>query len=309
MNFEQCFASRPAILMQGALSERLKREYHIRFDPQVAMSALLRQEDSRRTMAGIWGEYIGIARKYCLPLTIETPTRRANRERVQRWGQGGDLMAENVALLQELRAQSGLENFFIGATLGCKGDAYKATEILDAQEAHAFHSWQAQQAADAGADFLYAAIMPALSEAAGMAQALEDTGLPYIISFMIRKNGRLIDGTPIHDAIAHIESVTARRPLCYMTNCIHPLVLFEALSQPFNRTELVKARFHGIQANTSPLSPEELEQARELKTSGSVELAEQMLALRELVDLRMYGGCCGTNASHMEEIARRIAVL
>lgn len=50
---------------------------------------------------------------------------------------------------------------------------------------------------EAKVDFLYAGIMPALVEAIGMARAMENTGLPYIISFMIRSDGKLIDGTTI----------------------------------------------------------------------------------------------------------------
>jgi S-methylmethionine-dependent homocysteine/selenocysteine methylase len=49
-------------------------------------------------------------------------------------------------------------------------------------------------------DFLYAGIMPALPEAVGMAQAMADSGLPYIISFMIRQDGRLLDGSTSNKA-------------------------------------------------------------------------------------------------------------
>lgn len=86
-----------------------------------------------------------------------------------------------------------------------------------------------------------ASIMPALSEATGMAQAMESTGLPYIISFMIRENDKLIDGTTIDDAIKHIDANTLVKPLCYITNCVHPKVLYKALDYDFNKTESVKS--------------------------------------------------------------------
>ena len=78
-----------------------------------------------------------------------------------------------------------------------------------------------------------------------MAQAMSDSGLPYIISFMIRDNGRLLDGTTIHDAIGTIDAGVDVRPECYMTNCVHPTVLYQALSQRFNSTALVRQRFLG----------------------------------------------------------------
>ena len=45
---------------------------------------------------------------------------------------------------------------------------------------------------EADVDFLYAGIMPVLSEAAGMARAMSETGLPYIISFTVQQNGSFI---------------------------------------------------------------------------------------------------------------------
>ncbi len=48
---------------------------------------------------------------------------------------------------------------------------------------------------EAGVDFLYAALIPTLPEAAGMAWAMAETGIPYIVCFTIQRSGTLIDGT------------------------------------------------------------------------------------------------------------------
>ena len=148
--------------------------------------------------------------------------------------------------------------------------------------------------------------MPALSESIGMARAMENTSLPYIISFMIKKDGKLLDGTTINEAIRVIDNATNRNPLCYMTNCVHPNVVDEALSQTYNQTDIVKTRFKGIQANTSPLSPEELDNCCDLKTSDANSLAYDMLKLYKDFNLKIFGGCCGTDDTHMNEIAKRL---
>ena len=44
-----------------------------------------------------------------------------------------------------------------------------------------------------------------------------------------------------------------------MTNCVHPQILYSALSNDFNKTDVVGKKFKGIQANTSSSSPEELD--------------------------------------------------
>ena len=303
MDFASCLAAGSSVLMEGALGERLKREYQLRFDEHVAMAGLVYEAQGRAALIELWSEYADIAQLHGLPLLATTPTRRANRERVSASRYDRSIIRDNVSLLRGLQEQSSAE-VHVGGLMGCKGDAYRPTDVLPAAEARSFHAWQAGLFAEAGADFLYAGIMPVLPEAIGMAQAMGDSGLPYIISLMIRDNGRLLDGATIHDAIQTIDSSVDVQPECYMTNCVHPTVLYAALSRPFNSTELVRARFSGIQANASRLSPEDLDDASDLESSDPVLLADAMIRLRDDKKLRVFGGCCGTDGTHIEEIAR-----
>lgn len=305
MNFETCFNTSSAILMEGALGERLKREFNIKFDDTVAMAGLIYNPNSKQAMQNIFEEYMKIAEKYDLPFIATTPTRRANKERVMQSDFNEKIIEDNVHFLQQIKNNTS-GNMFVGGLMGCKGDAYKATEILSVEEAQEFHSWQANLFKNSGVDFLFAGIMPALTEAIGMAKAIENTGVPYIISFMIRDDGKLIDGTTIHNAILNIDNATVKKPICYMTNCVHPTILRKALSFSFNKTKLVKERFCGIQANTSPLSPEELDNCCDLKSSDSVSLARDMMELYKYFIPKIFGGCCGTDNRHIEEIAKRL---
>lgn len=309
MTFEECLNSNRKILMEGALGERLKREYHLKFDEAVAIAGLAYNLYGIKALQKLWTGYIEIAKKYNLPFMATTPTRRANQDRVSRSRYQETIIKKNVDLLKSIRKKSNYKEMYIGGLLGCKGDAYKAENVLECQEAKEFHSWQCKMFQRENVDFLYAGIMPALTEAIGMAQAMDDSGLPYIISFMIQKNGRLIDGTSIHEAIVKIDSQVTRKPVCYMTNCIHPNILFEALSQKFNQTTVVRQRLRGIQANASELSPEELDGSMYLKSSTPNQLAESIHTLSELMDILIYGGCCGTDNHHIEAIARVIKQL
>jgi S-methylmethionine-dependent homocysteine/selenocysteine methylase len=305
MDFASCLADGRSVLMEGALGERLKREYQLCFDKHVVMAGLVYEVRGRAALIELWSEYVDIARRHGLPLLTTTPTRRVNRDRVSASRYDRSIIGDNVSLLRGLQEQSSAE-VYVGGLMGCKGDAYRATDVLPAGEARSFHAWQADLFAEAGADFLYAGIMPALPEALGMAQAMSDSGLPYIISFMIRENGRLLDGATINDAIRTIDAGVAVRPVCYMTNCVHPAVLHEALSRPFNSTKLVRERFAGIQANASRLAPEQLDHAADLESSEAGLLASDMIRLRDDRKLRVFGGCCGTDGAHLEEIARRL---
>lgn len=305
MKLEQSFQLHNSFLMEGALGERLKREYNLTFDDNVAMAKLVYSSEGKTALTEVWEQYRSIANRYGLPFLATTPTRRANKERVSFAGSDASMIYDNVSVLREIQRTCNSE-MYVGGLMGCKGDAYTGEGALTEDEAHRFHSWQANIFCDARVDFLYAGIMPTLPEATGMTEAMSDTLIPYIISFTVLRNGKLIDGTKICDAIETIDNIVEHRPICYMANCVHPTIVYEALSQPFNKNAIVQSRFLGIQANTSPLPYSELDNAVDLKLSEPTEFAEDMIRLKKDMHLKILGGCCGTDNRHMEAVASRL---
>lgn len=303
MNFKDCINSHSFVLMEGALGERLKREFHLDINGTVAMADLVYQEKGRAALKVLWDEYIDIARRYQLPFLATTPTRRANQERACQAGYDESIVADNVEFLRSVKEAANID-MYIGGLMGCKGDAYTGEGALDQEQAVAFHRWQANLFKSAKVDFLYAGIMPVLAEAVGMAQAMSDTDIPYMISFTIQKDGKLVDGHTIDDAIRCIDDHVSHPPVCYMTNCVHPDIVYEALSHSFNKTQAVRTRFMGIQVNTSKLSYQELDGAEDLQFSSPVDLGKAIFKLKSDYHFKIFGGCCGTDSSHLEEIAK-----
>lgn len=198
------------------------------------------------------------------------------------------------------------DKLLIGGLLGCKGNAYTGERILDIDKSYIFHKNQTKQFKNEKVDFLFAGIMPEIYEAIGMAKAMAETGIPYIISFMIQKNGCLIDGTVLSDAIKLIDEQVNPEPTCYMTNCIHPSNLVEALNNGNNKNNPHLNRFSGIQANASILSCEELDNCNNLQQDDFNDIIEEMLFLKDHFDLKIFGGCCGTNNEFMEDLTKKI---
>lgn len=298
-------------MTEGALGIRLRNEYGIIYDSEVANASLIYREDAREAITKITNQYLEIANGYQLPMMFMTPTRRASRDNVRNSSYNEDLIRDNVEfyrnMLKEAMDQDPTHTeLYLGGMMGCKGDAYKGTGALNAYEAYEYHTWQAKLFAEAKVDFLYAAIMPTLPEAIGMAKAMSETGLPYIISLMIRADGKMIDGTTIHTAIETIENSIEIKPIFYMTNCVHPINVGKALAWEFNQTELVRKRLKGIQANASTLTPEELDGCCEIISSEPSELAEEIMKLNHSHGFQILGGCCGTDERHIEELAKRI---
>ncbi len=83
-----------------------------------------------------------------------------------------------------------------------------------------------------------------------------------------------------------------------MINCAHPTHFADALPEGDSR-----GRIHGLRANASTRSHAELDEAEELDSGDPADLAERYVALRrELPELEIVGGCCGTGIRHVTAI-------
>ena len=65
MDFETCIASHSSVLMEGALGERLKREYGLTINGSVAMADLIYSQQGRVALETLWrcNSRIAAARK------------------------------------------------------------------------------------------------------------------------------------------------------------------------------------------------------------------------------------------------------
>ena len=307
--FSRLLATAPVILGEGAVIERLRRMDGIDLDPHVVNGAFIYDERNRAALAAICRQYLEIGRDHDLPLLLSTPTWRASRARIEAAGMAGrDLNGDNVRFLDSLRREYGDygRKVVICGLMSCRGDAYRPDEALSALDSEQFHAWQADALAAAGVDFLLAATLPALSEAAGLAKALAATGLPYVVSFVARPQGTLLDGTPLCEAIAAIDAAASPRPLAYLINCTHASIFRQALLHEAHSSPLVRERIAGLLANTAALSPEELDNSAELVEQAPEEFGRSVAFLHPDLGMKILGGCCGTDGRHIRALAQEL---
>ena len=88
--------------------------------------------------------------------------------------------------------------------------------------------------------------------------------------------------------------------------CAHPSHLTTTLRAARERDEPWLRRLKGFRANASKQSHEELDESPELDRGDPRELAVQLAAMRDDLDLRVVGGCCGTDVEHIAEIAGQV---
>ncbi|MGL6277998.1 MAG: homocysteine S-methyltransferase family protein [Gaiella sp.] len=303
------------LLAEGSVYERLRRHPDVPFDPYVGTAAHTLDDRFREMLGDVHRAYLRIALDAAapvggtgrgLPMLLQTDTWRATAARTEasRW-RGADLNLANaelvLAVAQEGRDAGG--TVLVGGLLGPAGDAYDPSSALGHGAARAYHAQQAEALASAGVDLLLCATLPALSEALGLADAMGATGQPYLVGFVVRPTGRLLDGTPLDEAVAEIDEAVDPEPLGYFLNCVHPRVADAALAA----SPRAAGRFVGLLANTSARDPDELDGLEELETAEPGPFAAELAAVGERHGLHLLGGCCGTGDEHIAALARLLA--
>jgi homocysteine S-methyltransferase len=308
--FPEFFEQSPIILGEGAVIERLRRNTDFELDPYIVNSAFIYDKAKRSALETIYRGYLDVGFKYDLPLLLSTPTWRASRKRISAAGyEKRDVNGDNFRFLDALRTSYGVyaQKVVICGLLSCQGNAYNPGEALEADVAHEFHIWQAMKLAEAGVDFLLAATLPALGEAIGLASALAVTGKPYIVSFVVRPEGTLLDGKPLKNAIAAIDDAVIPKPLAYLVNCTHASIFRSAILHEVNSSSLVRDRVVGLLANTAALNPEELDNSAGLVEEEPETFGQSVAGLHGELGMKILGGCCGTDHRHIRHIAKQLA--
>ncbi len=309
--FKQILTSSDYILGEGAVIERLRRDTPFELDEMVVNSAFIYEEKKRQALSKIIRQYIDIGKRYDIPLLLSTPTWRANKERIDNAGFGdNDVNGDNFRFLESLKNSYGAysQKIFICGLMSCRGDAYKPEEALSVKDAATFHAWQAQQLAKTSVDFILGATLPALSEAQGLASALAQTKKPYVLSFVLRPEGTLLDGTPIKECIETIDREISPSPFAYMANCTHSSTFQKAFQPSFNISDSTKKHIIGLLANTSSLTPEELNENVTLQEEKPELFGRRLAAISSDFGVKILGGCCGTDNRHIEELARQLTI-
>jgi homocysteine S-methyltransferase len=138
-------------------------------------------------------------------------------------------------------------------------------------------------------------------EAVGIARAAQKAGLPVVLSFTLETDGNLPGRQPLEAAIAEVDAATGGYPAYYMINCVHPIHFAPVIRQGGAWVN----RIGGLRVNASMMSHAELDEAPELDIGNITDLAQRYQRVLPLLpNVRVIGGCCGTDHRHIGAIAR-----
>jgi S-methylmethionine-dependent homocysteine/selenocysteine methylase len=276
--------------------------------PEFAAFVLLNEANGVAELTQYYRQYASIATKYGTGFILESATWRANPD----WGKKLGYSAEGLAranrqaieIFAEVRADFESEKtpIVISGCLGPRGDGYVPSNAMTADEAEQYHAEQIGIFSQTEADLVTAITMNYVEEALGIARAASSFKMPVAISLTVETDGKLPAGQTLKDAIETVDQETGSYPAYYMINCAHP-THFEEVLDGGSWT----GRIRGLRANSSTKSHQELNESTELDEGDPVELGRQHQRLRaKLPNVNIFGGCCGTDHRHVEEICKAI---
>jgi homocysteine S-methyltransferase len=186
--------------------------------------------------------------------------------------------------------------------IGPRGDAYNVGNTPNASEAEDYHAEQIETLKQAGADLIIAATFSSIDEAVGVVRAAKALEMPVSVSFTLNSGGVMASGRTLQEAIEQTDAATEGAVAYYTTNCSHPLE-FEPALKPGAWLD----RLYGFMPNAVSLDKGTLCKLGHLEDGDPKELGQQMGDLaRRFPHMRVWGGCCGTDARHIGEICRNI---
>lgn len=269
--------------------------------PGFASFPLLQSETGRALLLSAYQAQADVAARTGCGACLESVSWMANPDRAAPLGYAaGDLARINhdaIALMQQVHSDTPI---CLSAQVGPRGDGFVAGSMT-AQAARDYHLPQMEALAATAVDLLSGFTIAAVEEATGMVLAAQAAERPVTVSFTVETDGKLPDGTKLSEAIDRVDQATSGAAAYFLVNCAHPDHLAPALdgSAPLKRLA-------GVVANASRKSHAELDNSDTLDDGSPAELGAQLAAIGDAHPwMRVFGGCCGTDMRHLEQIGMR----
>jgi homocysteine S-methyltransferase len=280
--------------------------------PHFAMYPLLDNPRAMTELRGMYGRYLDTAARHGFGVIIGGLDYRASPDWASLLGYSGEALAEMqmraIDFLRDVATpyQAQVPALLYAGILGPRGDAYELNKTITAVEAEDYHSEQLATLARARVDVVEAMTFNSVEEVIGLSRAASRAGLPLAVSFTLdNSTSRLVSGPSLKEAIETVDAQTGDdRPAFYGINCSHPLEFMPAI-EPGDWFERVRC----LRPNAAMMDKISLCTLGHLESGDPVQLGELMGGLaRRYPHLDIWGGCCGTWDTHLDEIARNVQI-
>jgi len=282
--------------------------------PEFAALMLMDDPAAQQAMRRYFDRFLAMASANQVGFVLDTNTWRG----CTKWASKLDTTPDNLLRLSRDATSfakaikdgwgSKVPSIILNGVIGPSGDGYIVEESLDVETAEILHRPQVEVLVEAGVEMISALTITNTAEAIGITRAATKAKVPVVISYTLETNGKLPTGETLGDAIMKTDIATDSAPLYYMINCAHP----EHFLDVFGPGNDWLSRIGGVRANASRMSHAELDGSETLDEGNPAEFGSLHAEIHRLLpNLRVVGGCCGTDHRHVscvtDHIHRKLA--
>ncbi|PTU32273.1 homocysteine S-methyltransferase family protein [Stenotrophobium rhamnosiphilum] len=277
--------------------------------PQFAMYSLLDKPQALAELKAMYCRYLDASAKHGFVALMGGLDYRASPDWGSLLGYSREALAETqhrcIDFLRDVAKPyvDQLPGISYVGIVGPRGDAYSLNQTITAESAEDYHSVQLETLSKAGVDLVSAMTFNNIPEAVGLSRAAARVGLPLALSFTLDSTCCLKSGPSLKEAIEAVDTQAGdAKPTFYGINCSHPFE-FEPAIEPGAWFQRVRS----LRPNAAKMDKISLCQLGHLEEGDPKELGELMGDIaKRYPHIDIWGGCCGTWETHLDEIARNV---
>ncbi len=291
-DFLTALKTKEILLMPGAMGTELQRRG---FETKLPLWSAGANLEAPELVTQIHADHLEAGADICVTNTFRTTPR--TYEKLGTPELARKAMKAAVDAAKAARDRFPGRPIYIAGSFATLEDCYEPDLVPDDASLKREHEEQAEWLAEEGVDFLLPETINSLREAVAMARAASNTGLPFIISFVVRENGDLFDGTPLSEAI---EKTDLPGRVGVSINC-RPIDTISAAVPALKDYKGLKGAYaNGIGHPDNDLGWifEENEDSLEKYTRAALSWKN--------AGLRLIGGCCGTTPAYIKALHKAL---
>jgi S-methylmethionine-dependent homocysteine/selenocysteine methylase len=212
--------------------------------------------------------------------------------------QAMSMTQQAVTIAQKAISLSNNTSAFVAGSIAPLGDSYTPENTLSERKLNKEHRLMSKILVSSGVDLLLVETMSTILEAVIATSAAISTGCPTFISLVCNRDGSLLSGESLHDAIA---SLLPLNPHAMLINCTSAPDVLSPLQALRKYTNLPI----GAYANVGYLN----EQKNWVQTMAVNPDCYAKHALSwSAAGATLIGGCCGTQPNHIDTLRKLLSL-
>ena len=280
------------VVMPGGMGTELQRRG---YQTKLPLWSATANEDAFDLVVEIHSDYLKAGADICVTNTFRTTPRAYEKAGTPE--KARHAMSESVRAARTAQ-ESVHRPTFVAGSFTTLEDCYEPDLVPPEEDMRREHFQLVEWLCEDQVDFLLPETINSLKEAKVMAEAASQSGKPFFISFLSDKDGKLLDGNTLEEAIA-ITDLPGRFGVSLNCRSI------EIMDQAFSKLCDLYSGIKGVYPNGIGCPHDDLGWVFE-ENQDSIERFTSYLLDWRTKGAQIIGGCCGTTPPYIEALSAEI---